>query len=60
MLPLFIVYISEYLINQGVAPTLLFPLASSPFAHFRDFYPTYNSSESCSFPVPVHHRALLS
>ncbi|KAI9824582.1 MAG: battenin CLN3 protein [Thelocarpon impressellum] len=43
MLPLFLVYTSEYIINQGVAPTLLFPLSSAPFKHYRDFYPTYNS-----------------
>lgn len=43
MLPLLLVYIAEYTINQGVAPTLLFPLASTPFSHFRAFYPTYNT-----------------
>lgn len=41
MLPLFLVYLAEYAINQGIAPVLLFPLSDSPFAHFRDFYPTY-------------------
>ena len=43
MLPLLIVYIAEYTINQGVAPDLLFPLPSSPFRHYRAFYPTYNA-----------------
>lgn len=43
MLPLLLVYIAEYTINQGVAPTLLFPLKSSPFRHYRAFYPTYNA-----------------
>ena len=43
MLPLLLVYIAEYTINQGVAPTLLFPLDSSPFSHYRAFYPTYNA-----------------
>jgi battenin len=43
MLPLLLVYIAEYTINQGVAPTLLFPLNESPFQHFRAFYPTYNA-----------------
>lgn len=43
MLPLFLVYLAEYTINQGVAPTLLFPLDKSPFDHFRDFYPTYGT-----------------
>jgi len=41
MLPLFLVYLAEYTINQGVSPTLLFPLPSTPFTHYRDFYPTY-------------------
>ncbi|MCJ1472033.1 battenin CLN3 protein [Lambiella insularis] len=41
MLPLLLVYIAEYSINQGVTPVLLFPLPSSPFASYRAFYPTY-------------------
>lgn len=41
MLPLLLVYIAEYTINQGVSPTLLFPLESSPFREFREFYPFY-------------------
>ncbi|ODH39738.1 hypothetical protein ACO22_01784 [Paracoccidioides brasiliensis] len=43
MLPLLLVYIAEYTINQGVSPTLLFPLSSTPFSHFRAFYPAYNA-----------------
>lgn len=43
MLPLLLVYIAEYTINQGVAPTLLFPLDQTPFDHYRAFYPTYNA-----------------
>ncbi|KAF2141384.1 uncharacterized protein K452DRAFT_351501 [Aplosporella prunicola CBS 121167] len=43
MMPLLLVYIAEYTINQGVAPTLLFPLRTSPFTEFRAFYPTYNA-----------------
>ena len=43
MLPLLLVYIAEYSINQGVAPTLLFPLESTPFKHYRAFYPVYNA-----------------
>lgn len=43
MLPLFLVYLAEYTINQGVAPTLLFPLDKSPFKHYRAFYPTYGT-----------------
>lgn len=41
MLPLLLVYIAEYTINQGVAPTLLFPLHKSPFTEYRAFYPFY-------------------
>ena len=43
MLPLLLVYVFEYTINQGVAPTLLFPLAETPFSQYRAFYPTYNA-----------------
>lgn len=43
MIPLFLVYLAEYTINQGVAPTLLFPLKDSPFKHYRAFYPTYGA-----------------
>lgn len=55
MLPLLLVYIAEYTINQGVSPTLLFPIRSSPsppssnppakrgpITHYRDFYPLYS------------------
>lgn len=41
MLPLLLVYISEYLINLAVTPVLLYPIEDSPFSNFRDFYPTY-------------------
>lgn len=43
MCPLLLVYIAEYTINQGVSPTLLFPLEDTPFKHYRAFYPTYNA-----------------
>lgn len=43
MLPLLLVYISEYTINLGVAPTLLFPLPDTPFTSYRAFYPTYSA-----------------
>ncbi|KAL4933458.1 CLN3-domain-containing protein [Aspergillus undulatus] len=43
MLPLLLVYIAEYTINQGVSPTLLFPLEETPFEQFRAFYPAYNA-----------------
>ncbi|KAM3087432.1 battenin CLN3 protein [Clarireedia jacksonii] len=44
MLPLLLVYIAEYTINQGVSPTLLFETPSSPhnpFTTYRSFYPVY-------------------
>lgn len=68
MLPLLLVYVAEYTINQGVAPTLLFPLADSPFDEFRDFYPFYGflyqlgvfiSRSSISF-IRIHHLYLPS
>ncbi|PWY69756.1 lipase [Aspergillus heteromorphus CBS 117.55] len=43
MLPLLLVYVAEYTINQGVSPTLLFALEDSPFEHYRAFYPAYNA-----------------
>ncbi len=63
MVPLLLVYVAEYTINQGVTPTLLFPLASSPFSHFREYYPTYNAiyqtgaflSRSSSPFIRIHH-----
>lgn len=63
MLPLFLVYTAEYTINQGVAPTLLFPLKESPFREYRGFYPFYGflyqmgvfiSRSSTPF-VRIHH-----
>lgn len=43
MLPLSIVYFAEYVINQGVAPTMLFPLDETPFTTFRDSYVAYGT-----------------
>lgn len=68
MLPLLLVYIAEYTINQGVSPTLLFPLPSTPFYHYRAFYPTYNAiyqsgvfiSRSSTPFVRIHHLYLPS
>jgi battenin len=68
MLPLLLVYVAEYTINQGVAPTLLFPLDESPFAEFRSFYPFYGflyqlgvfvSRSSTPF-IRIHHLYLPS
>ena len=66
MLPLLLVYIAEYTINQGVAPTLLFPLEQSPFSEFRAFYPFYGFlyqlgvfiSRSSTPWIRVHHLYL--
>lgn len=43
MVPLVLVYVSEYTINQGIAPTLLYPLETTPFLQYRSFYPTYSA-----------------
>lgn len=47
MLPLTTVYLFEYLINQAVAPTLLFPLDQKHmpffFHKYRDMYVTYGT-----------------
>lgn len=43
MLPLLLVYIAEYTINQGVAPTLLWDIKDMPFEHYRDAYVSYNT-----------------
>ena len=48
MLPLSTVYLFEYLINQTVAPTLLFPIDEASSGHFgfhkyRDIYVTYGT-----------------
>ncbi|KAF1997871.1 batten's disease protein Cln3 [Amniculicola lignicola CBS 123094] len=68
MLPLLLVYIAEYTINQGVAPTLLFPLKDSPFQHYRSFYSTYGAiyqvgvfiSRSSTPFIRIHHLYLPS
>ena len=45
MLPLTSVYFFEYLINQGVSPTLLFPISGKTviFHRYRDQYVTYGT-----------------
>ncbi|CDR43405.1 CYFA0S12e00166g1_1 [Cyberlindnera fabianii] len=43
MIPLSTVYFAEYLINQSVSPTLLFPIEDTPFAKYRDIYVTYGT-----------------
>ncbi|KAG0223188.1 battenin CLN3 protein [Mortierella sp. GBA43] len=41
MIPLFLVYVAEYTMNQGVLPVVLFPLEKTPFSRLRDHYVTY-------------------
>ncbi|CAK9438434.1 uncharacterized protein LODBEIA_P26580 [Lodderomyces beijingensis] len=72
MLPLVTVYIAEYVINQGISPTLLFPLDELPhwlFASYRDIYVVYNflyqlgvfiSRTSVTFGIRIRHLYLLS
>lgn len=44
MLPLASVYFFEYLINQAISPTLLFPIEIVPFFHnYRDLYVLYST-----------------
>lgn len=43
MAPLMLVYIAEYVINQGISPTLLFSLEDMPFSRYRDAYVTYGA-----------------
>lgn len=35
-----LVYVAEYIINQGISPTLLFPIEEMPFRKYRDAYVT--------------------
>ena len=68
MLPLLLVYIAEYTINQAVAPVLLFPITPpsqnhTPFTSYRQFYPFYALlyqigvfiSRSSTPIVRIHH-----
>lgn len=59
MAPLFFVYVEEYLINSGVAPTLVFPMPTSGlwsllFKKPRDYYPFW--SLTCGY----HNNAVLT
>lgn len=72
MLPLCTVYVAEYVINQGVSPTLLFSLDELPswiFSSYRDIYVVYGflyqlgvfiSRSSINFGVRVKHLYFLS
>lgn len=72
MLPLSSVYLFEYLINQAVSPTLLFPLDSRglpPFFNkYRDMYVTYGTlyqlgvfiSRSLAHKFRMHNLYFLS
>ncbi|KAG5421931.1 BTN1 [Candida metapsilosis] len=72
MIPMCTVYISEYVINQGIAPTLLYPLEDLPrglFTSYRDIYVVYGflyqlgvfiSRSSISFGIRIKKLYLLS
>lgn len=72
MLPLGLVYICEYVINQGISPTLLFPLESVPswlLSSYRDFYVVYGflyqlgvffSRSSVLFGIRIKNLYLLA
>lgn len=42
---------AEYIINQGISPTLLFPLDEMPFDRYRDAYVTYGTLYQCKFCI---------
>lgn len=72
MLPLCTVYVAEYVINQGISPTLLFPLQDLPlwlFRSYRDIYVVYGflyqlgvfiSRSSITFGVRIRRLYLLT
>lgn len=72
MVPLCSVYIFEYVINQGISPTLLFPLGDLPdwlFKEYRDIYVFYGflyqigvfiSRSSTIFGVRIRHLYMMS
>ncbi|CDO95275.1 unnamed protein product [Kluyveromyces dobzhanskii CBS 2104] len=68
MIPLSTVYLFEYLINQAVAPTLLFPIDTTPFVKYRDVYVTYGTlyqlgvfiSRTWGHLLPVNNLYLFS
>lgn len=72
MLPLCSVYVSEYVINQGISPTLLFPLLELPkwlIKSYRDIYVVYGflyqlgvfiSRSSATFGFRFKHLYLIS
>lgn len=72
MVPLCLVYISEYVINQGISPTLLFDLDTLPhwlFSTYRDIYVVYGflyqlgvfvSRSLVNFGIRIRHLHWLS
>ncbi|KAG7192056.1 battenin CLN3 protein [Scheffersomyces spartinae] len=72
MTPLCLVYISEYVINQGISPTLLFPLDELPpwlFKSYRDIYVVYGflyqlgvfiSRSSVNFGIRIRHLYVMA
>lgn len=43
ILPLFLVYYAEYVINNSVFFSLYYPLSKTPFKEYRQHYPTYQA-----------------
>lgn len=56
MMPLFLVYVAEYIINQGISPTLLFPIEEMPFQKYRDAYVTYGTLYQCEYFIFIFFR----
>eukprot|EP00834_Sanchytrium_tribonematis_P000432 NODE_8_length_66115_cov_0.981823.p17 type:complete len:388 gc:universal NODE_8_length_66115_cov_0.981823:12082-10919(-) len=69
MLPLFLVYYSEYVINQGILPTIVFDVSEdSFFKSNRDYYVVFQmlyqvgvflSRSSVAFYTIPHHKYLF-
>lgn len=72
MLPLTLVYLFEYVINQGISPTLLYPLDEVPtwlIRTYRDTYVVYGflyqlgvfiSRLSINFGLRIHHLGMMA
>jgi len=43
VVPLFLVYYCEYVINNSIYFSLFFPLEETPFTQYRQHYPTYSA-----------------
>lgn len=72
MIPLALVYLFEYVINQGISPTLLFPLDEVPswlIHNYRDMYVVYGflyqvgvfiSRLSINFGIRIPHLKIMA